>query len=461
MEITLLPSTIERIRAALGDDVDLSPGGVPAVLARLAVEAPGVYSHVLAEISGSQVRLDSERALQRRRRRGWLRRILFWWGEYESEVGDRLIAKRHIAAAVPLGLAGLIVILLGASRIVGHRPASVADRPPARQVMQGPRTRVTTGRTVSRVPVLRSPRLAPAPSAADLMVGDPGFPPISPSWAPLAPPSPSRMPSITGAASPGNPVVFTRQPAAALAGGGTWIRPEAASAISPIVYEGAGDHTAAGATPDRRAASVPDTADPTYAGGPEPEAPPAYAAREDVGASRKRRWIVGQRLPARLSTGVVVIAGGPPMPVVAESADPAGTWLGHATLGPEGLVQLAFTFAASGGSGTVRGIGLDPARLAPGLAGRTALRHPQALGAVVAAALQATADYVQALARQGQLTLVDGWAQLAAGPPAPPWTYMAARLAQGLDPRGPASGPVATTELDPGAPIVILLTEVP
>ncbi len=77
MRISLSEETRSRIREVLGNDVDLAPDVVPSVLARLAVEAPAVYSQVLEEISGSQIRLDSEGEIRRRQRRGVLRRIPF------------------------------------------------------------------------------------------------------------------------------------------------------------------------------------------------------------------------------------------------------------------------------------------------------------------------------------------------------------------------------------------------
>jgi hypothetical protein len=158
---------------------------------------------------------------------------------------------------------------------------------------------------------------------------------------------------------------------------------------------------------------------------------------------------------------VVAVAGGPPVPVIAESDDPQATWLGRASLGPDGLLQVALSPVAPGAPSAVRGVALDPDRLAPGLAGRTALRHPRAAGAAIAAALAAAADYVRALAQQGQVTITNGWAQLAAGAPAPAWTYLAARLAQGMDPGGRAEGPVETTEVAAGTRLVILVTEAP
>ena len=146
MQIALSPKTAQRIREALREDVDLAPDLVPGVLARLAVEAPAVYSQVLVELSGSQIRLDSEDQLRRRQRRGTLRRLLFSWGEYETDVGDRLFAKRNVAAAVPLSIAALTLTFLAISLALGHRAVPVSPQrapvspPPsafARQRMSG------------------------------------------------------------------------------------------------------------------------------------------------------------------------------------------------------------------------------------------------------------------------------------------------------------------------------------
>src|SRR5438105_5055959 len=141
MRISLTPETAQRIRDAIGDGVDLAPESVPAVLARLAVEAPAIYSEVLAQISGSQIRLDSESELHNRRRRNMLRRLLFSWGEYETGVGDRVFAKRRIAAAVPLSAAWLTLVVLAAGHVFGHRPISstgsrgaAPDMPPQGQI---------------------------------------------------------------------------------------------------------------------------------------------------------------------------------------------------------------------------------------------------------------------------------------------------------------------------------------
>ena len=50
----------------------------------------------------------------------------------------------------------------------------------------------------------------------------------------------------------------------------------------------------------------------------------------------------GQMLTAKLVTALALIPGMGSMPVVATSENPAGTWLGDATMGTDGLIQITF-----------------------------------------------------------------------------------------------------------------------
>ena len=194
MEITLRPETAARIRQALGDDVDLAPAAVASALARLSVEAPTIYSEVLAEISGTHIRLDSERAFAHKRRSAIWRKLLFSWGEYQSDAGDHLIAKRHVAAAVPLGLAGLLLLALAGSALLGHRPHVVATHAgmPARP-HPAVSLRARAVRAVA-VPLGSLPAIPPFPS------------PAAPAPWDLA--NRSSAPTRTDAVSPGNPLVL-------------------------------------------------------------------------------------------------------------------------------------------------------------------------------------------------------------------------------------------------------------
>lgn len=432
MEITLSPETAQRIRSALDTQVDLSPPHVPAALSRLAVEAPAVYSLVLAELSGSQIRLDSERELRRRHRRDLLRRACFWWGEYGTDVGDRLVAKRRVAAAIPFGIAAFILILWAVSELAGHRPSPAAARIGVGHRISAVGAHAGLGEGNGFVRPVH--RLQPAETSAFPILGARGPTPAS-----SAPPV-----SRPALATPRqNPVVFDRQQAPLLTAP-IGFRAERATMPSPVVYV----RVARDAGIPLRVTSVfsdGQTAANARGGNPQAES----------------LWSAGQRVAARLASGVVVAVGGPPMPVIAESDNPRATWLGQASLGAEGLVQVTFTLTSSSPRGKVRGVALDSVRLVPGLAGRMSLRHPHAAAAVMAAALQAAGDYVQALARQGETVVADGWAQVTVGQTAPAWTYVASRLAQVLDPSSGAGGQVETAEIAGGSRLTILVTEAP
>jgi len=441
MRISLTPETAERIRGALGDDVDLAPDLIPNVLGRLAVEAPAIYSQVLSEISGSQIRLDSEEELRKRQRRGLLRRLLFSWGEYETDVGDRLLAKRHIAAAVPLGIAMLTMMLLLLTLFFGHKTASsdsmrlAVAQPPARGrgVLERPIALVMAQRSTSAnqraVAGERDnwPR-SPAPHAS------------SAAFLPM--PSLPSLPEVRGnvAGAPGNPIVVA--PPAPLprdiAHG-----PASDGPLAPIVYNRFADGAGPASPPAEatgRASEVSGAATDSSAAGP-----------------THLPWSPGARVPGRLVSGVVLVSGGPPVPVVAETETPRGVWLGQATLGPGDRVQVTVQLTGQDRTELVRALALDPEQLTPGLTGRTSMRHPAVAAAVATAALQAAADYAQTLIQQGGLGSFAGWTQFPGFQAAPGWTYFASRLAHTVEPPTAASTFLTTTEIPAGAPLILLI----
>jgi len=406
MRISLAPETAQQIRDALGDGVDLAPESVPAVLARLAVEAPAIYSEVLAQISGSQIRLDSESELHKRRRRNTLRRLFFSWGEYETGVGDRVFAKRHIAAAVPLSAAALTLVVLAAALVFGHRPIpSTGPRSAAPEMPAHTRT-FTPDR-----PAVRGHIEGPPPFSS--------FPAESAGFASVASGSPL--------------VVRTETDPARDAG----VSARSGTAV-PVIY-----NRTAGSAGDRPAAAsdVPSS--------------PAEPTGEAVESTHP--LVPGTRLSGRLVTGILVVPGGPPAPVVVEAGDPPGIWLGQAVLAPGGRVQITLQLAGQDRVHAVRALALDPQRLVPGLTGRTSTEPPAAGPAMATAALGAAADYAQTAARQGNVGAFDGWDPFAGGGPAPAWTYVAARLAQALDPRGLSGTRMPVTEIPAGAQTVILV----
>ncbi len=438
MKISLAPETARRIREILGSDVDLTPDAVPGVLARLAVEAPTVYSQVLAELSGSQIKLDSEDELRRRRRRGILRRLFFAWGEYETGAGDRLLAKRHVAAIVPLSLAALTLTFLTLSLVLGHR---TAPTPSARAavIARPPRNVVGPEAGIPSVVVPRS-----RPFTRDEMVGPDRFSSVRPTrQTPLAGmlPIPALSPGLSSLADPaaltgralGSPVVVSLQATAVREGA---FRGEPGTGgPPPIVYN--------------RSAEV----DPAQ------HEPTDHPATTTSSRSAQPRLVPGTRIPATLVTGIVAIPGGRAVPVVVETANPHGVWMGQAVLGPGDRVHVTLTLAGQGRADEARGIALEPDRLLPGLSGRTTIQHSSAAAAMAAAALQAASDYAQAIARQGSISVFEGWGSVVLGGQVPePWTYVAARLAQEFQAKGTQGGWVSTTEVPAGTQIIILIT---
>jgi hypothetical protein len=157
----------------------------------------------------------------------------------------------------------------------------------------------------------------------------------------------------------------------------------------------------------------------------------------------------------------MVASGGPPVPVIVESENPHAVWTGQATLAPGDRIQLALSLSTGPGNRgpAIRGIGLDPDRLLPGLAGRTAVRHSSAAAAMTTAALQAASDYAQAQAQQGTFGLLGGFSGAFLGGRTPEaWSFLAARLAQEFQARSSPGGWVTITEVPAGTRLTILVT---
>jgi len=382
VEIMLAPESAARIRAVLGDAVDLSPPAVPGALARLADEAPDVYSAVLNELSGSDIRLDSERVLHRRHRRTMLRRLLFGWGEYESDAGDRLLAKRRVAAAVPIGLAFTLIAAAGLAGLThhGHRLSSVASV----HADRAPRTPKVTPGAVHRRPITPASLWSGLLSGRAAMAATPSAVRPSPPL-PLVPalpvPPPTGVTFRQGGDAPPPSIVFSRAPSPGTAAS----QAAARSPLPPIVYARDGEADAGG-SPAQQTVAARRTA------------PGAAAAPGAANANAAFR--AGDMIAARLLTGIIVAAGVPSVPVVA-AAGGGVKWLGRAVAGADGRVDISFTAPAAG-------MALDPEGLAAGLPGKTVIRRRGAAVAAIAAVAQAAADYAQAVARAGQVTVAKG-----------------------------------------------------
>jgi hypothetical protein len=423
MEIIFAPQSAAQIRAVLGEAVDLSPRAVPTVLARLAEQAPDVYSKVLDELSGSHIRLDSERALHQRHRRSLLRRALFGWGEYESDAGDRVLAKRRIAAAVPIALAAAMLTFAALSALINHgphvlRPSPVAHRlVPSRAPEQSRHARSATKPQVAQR-VGRPPRSGTTAGVA-------AFPSPLPA-VPALPLPPSLSGSTRGDAPPA-PIVFNDSAA------------KGADPVlqSPVVY--ARDATS-------------DTAEALGA--------PLRAAGDADRRIPEPVHRVGDRLQARLLTGIVVASGVPAVPVVAQDTADGSTWLGQASAQADGRVHISFQLAGTGGSeaAIVSGVALEPGPLSAGLPGRVTIRRRATAAAAIGAVMQAASDYAQALARAGQISVTDTAGSFTVAGAGPAWTYAAARLGDAVGTDTPGAT-VETVEIPAGTALVILVTE--
>jgi hypothetical protein len=150
------------------------------------------------------------------------------------------------------------------------------------------------------------------------------------------------------------------------------------------------------------------------------------------------------------------------MPVVVETANPTGVWIGQAVLGPADRVQVTVALTVQNRGDSVRGVALDPEHLIPGVPGRTTVRHASTAASMAAAALGAASDYAQAAARQGSVIFPEWWGLGVSGQVPPAWTYLATRVSQEFGARGTTTGGwVMTTEIPAGTPIIILVTGVP
>jgi hypothetical protein len=162
---------------------------------------------------------------------------------------------------------------------------------------------------------------------------------------------------------------------------------------------------------------------------------------------------------ARLATALALMQGGGLMPVVAASESPGLTWLGEASLGPDGLVQITFlTVVSDQTAESVRAIALDSTSRRPGLEAHVKTVARNTASAVVGAALRSTADYVQALVQQRQVTLTNGWATITTGEVPPFWMLLGSRVAELLAPRAQeTTRPISVAELPAGTGLTILV----
>ena len=424
------------------------------LMQRLAAEHPDLRQRILEALSASPVELPSERHARRLDRQAFIRRLLFGWLRRETFAGDVVWDKRRILASAFGTMALLLVAMFAVNQATWQPPtersstAQVVPQPVPTQPLSRAEARTlpsppswpglpapiptppqapTSSTAASRV-VLPVPPLVPRRPLADL----PPYPegPGSLAWFPG--PAPAEQPP---SAKPAQLVVqeFTerREPSRTLIVYDTQSSAASSAASAPpqgaLVYE--------------RGAPQPPVGVPSPA--------PAAALR------------AGQMTAARLATALALVQGAGPMPVVATSDGPMLTWLGDATLGADGLIQITFhTVVGDRAAASVRAIALDAVSRRPGLEAQVKTVARNTAAAVVGAALRSTADYVQALVQQRQVTLTNGWATITTGEVPPFWMLLGSRLAELLAPRTQeAARPMSVAEVPAGAGLTILVLQ--
>jgi hypothetical protein len=445
--------TRQAIEAALGGPLPpLSSEEFRPLLQRLATENPDLRQRILEALSASPVELPSERHARRLGRQAVLRRLLVGWLERETFAGDVVWDKRRILASAFGAMALLLVAMFVVNRATWQPLADRSQRVqvPAKDTPVPSPSRAEARALPSppswpRLPVpAPTPRRTPTYEIANGRVGSP-VPPLVPRRPPAGlPPYPEGPGSL---AWPLGPVATEPSPSAKPANG---LVHEVPAGREPsrtlIVYDAPSSAVPSGT-------SAPPQGGMTYPRGSQP--PTGVASPPALPVALR----AGQMTAARLATALALMQGAGPMPVVAASESPGLTWLGEATLGPDGLVQITFlTVVSDQTAESVRAIALDAASRRPGLEAYVKTVARNTASAVVGAALRSTADYVQALVRQRQVTLTNGWATITTGEVPPFWMLLGSRVAELLAPRTQeTTRPISVAELPAGAGLTILV----
>jgi hypothetical protein len=447
--------TRQEIEAALGEPLPPPTSEeFRTLMHRLAAENPDLRQRILEALSASPVELPSERHARRLSRQAFIRRLLFGWLRRETFAGDVVWDKRRILASAFGGMAVLLVAMFAVNRATWQRPA---ERSSTAQVIPQPAPTQPLSRAEARtlpappswpgLPVPTPPaRPAPTSSTAASRVESPVLP-LVPRRPPAdLPPYPEGLGSL---AWPPVPAPAERPPAAKPA---QLVVQEFTERREPsrtlIVYETRSSAASSAASAPPQGAMVYERGAP-----PPPAAVPSPAATAALRA--------GQMTAARLATALALVQGAGPMPVVATSEGPMLTWLGDATLGADGLIQITFhTVVGDQAAASVRAIALDATSRRPGLEAQVKTVARNTAAAVVGAALRSTSDYVQALVQQRQVTITNGWATITTGEVPPFWMLLGSRLAELLAPRTQeAARPMNVAEVPSGAGLTILVLQ--
>jgi hypothetical protein len=193
-------------------------------------------------------------------------------------------------------------------------------------------------------------------------------------------------------------------------------------------------------------------------GGAGAAASPETGAQTAQAPEAVRRLVPGTRVDARLMTGAVVQEG-QSVPAVVESE--GLVWVGNATFAA-GRMQIALDRVVAGGAvHAVQAFVLEAGTQVPGLAAQVTTTSPDAAQVLMAGAMRGLADYMGALARQGQEVITTGqWAVIRQGQAGPWWTYLVGALAgnvPALSPPVAQERPVRIAKVGAGQRVTVLV----
>ncbi len=430
-----------------------------ALMQRLVVENPDLRQRILESLSASPVELPSERHERRLARQARLRRLLFGWLRRETFAGDVVWDKRRILASAFGAMAALLVAMFAVNQAAWQQP--VAEEPGRKEASRSTASAGPPHPTSTVMPAAPDRTHLPAQTTPPIQPSTPS----APSQTPVAPVPTRSVPAVLPDHASGRPPVFPDlPPPPAWPSAPSPTEPQPAPATPRLIIQEAPQRS----EPSRTLIvyqSQPAEASP--AAGPPPQGAVVYdrGGQTTTATSPTPPPILslraGQMAAARLVTALALVPGAGAMPVVAASEGPALTWLGEATLGADGLVQITFHTAVGEQTALpVRAIAMDAASRRPGLEAQVKTVARNTAAAVVGAALRSTQDYVQALLQQRQVTITNGWATITSGEVPPFWMLLGSRLAELLAPRAQeASRPIQVAEIPAGAPLAILVLQ--
>lgn len=197
---------------------------------------------------------------------------------------------------------------------------------------------------------------------------------------------------------------------------------------------------------------------------------PSFVPTQIQSQSAPSPWQPSQIITARLVTGIAMVQGFEPTPVLAISDSrvwcgreicPRVTWLGQVTSAVGRRVQVHFSTAfIDGRAHSIRAHALGSDMIL-GLPARISTRTSAVAGQIVSAAFAAASDYLKALSQQHQVTIANGWLAITERGNPDFWTHLLTRVTDlfGVQSSGPPTVEVAEVAPETEFRLLILANE--